>query len=452
MLAVAILAAGKGTRMKSSLPKVLQPLGGITLLERVLQSFSDLKPHQIFLIVGHQGNLVKEHLNHLSALQFVEQQPQLGTGHAVQQLLPVLKEFKGDLLVLNGDVPLLRSQTIEKLLSKHKDCSAEVTFLTSRLKNPDGYGRVFADKNNNVQRIVEDRDCNEDQKKNNLINAGIYCFNWNKLKEILPNLSSKNNQGELYITDSIKMLSHTIHVEVDDPEEISGINDRKQLADCEYVLQKKLREYWMGRGVTFIDQNSCTLSELCEFGQDVRIEPQTHFRGKCTIGDGCKIGPGTLIENSVLGNNVKIIYSVLNGAHLANNIEIGPFAHLRPNSNIAAKCKIGNFVEIKKSNIGEETKVNHLSYIGDSDLGNRVNVGAGTITANFDGKKKHRTLIGNDSKTGANSVLIAPISLGVGVTVGAGSTLNKDVPDFSLALARAKQLVKSNWRNPANNP
>ena len=450
MLAVAILAAGKGTRMKSSLPKVLQPLGGKSLIERVLGSCKGLNPNQIFLIVGHQADQIQKKLSHLSELKFVQQSPQNGTGHAVQQLIPILNGFEGDLLVLNGDVPLLRPETIDQLVKNHRISKADVTFLTARLLNPEGYGRVFADNQNKVEQIIEERDCKEDEKENKLTNAGIYCFNWNSLKRILPKLSNKNNQQELYLTDTIKMLSTSMHFEVDDPEEVSGINNRRQLAKCESILQKRLREYWMDMGVTFIDENSCTLSDSCEFGIDVEIEPQTHFRGVCKIGNDCKIGPGTLIKDSVIGNNVRVVYSVVNGSHLANDIEVGPFAHLRPEAAIANKCKIGNFVEVKKSDIGEETKINHLSYIGDSKIGRQVNIGAGTITANFDGTKKHLTIIGDDSKTGANSVFIAPITLGKGVTVGAGSTLTKDVPDYSLALARAKQIVKMNWQNQRN--
>ncbi len=445
MLAVAILAAGKGTRMKSCLPKVLQTLGSKTLIERVLETSKELKPDQIFVIVGHQGDLVKTKLSHMSGIKFVEQSPQIGTGHAIQQLLPILSEYKGDLLVLNADVPLLRIKTIEKLVANHRTHKADVTFLTARLKKPEGYGRVFANKENQVQTITEDRDCNEKEKENNLTNAGVYCFKWKSLKQILPKLSNKNEQKELYITDTIKMLTSARHVEVSESEEVSGINNREQLALCESILQERLRSYWMKKGVTFIDKNSCTISDSCVFGTDVEIEPQTHFRGKCKIGNDCKIGPGTLIKDSVIGNNVKVTFSVIESAEVGNSVEIGPFAHLRPEAFIADKCRIGNFVEIKKSLIGEETKINHLSYIGDSKLGKKVNIGAGTITANFDGKNKNQTIIGNDSKTGANSVLIAPIELGAGVTVGAGSTLTKNVPDYSLAIGRTKQFIKPNW-------
>ncbi len=447
MLAVAILAAGKGTRIKSDLPKVLQKLAGKSLIERVIKNCNGLSPEKNIVIVGHQANLVEEHLVHINGLEFIRQVPQNGTGHAVQQLIPYLQDFDGDLLVLNGDVPLLKSSTIEELVRQHRSFKAGVTLLSSRVSNPKGYGRVFADQNNNVREIIEDRDCNKEELTNNLINAGIYCFNWRQLKEILPSLSSENEQGEIYITDTIEKISVAMHLEITNSDEITGVNDRSDLSYCEDLIQKELRKYWMLNGVTFTDAQSCTLSEECRFEQDVIVEPQTHFRGNCVVGKHCRLGPGTLIQNSELGDNVVVLQSVLTSARVENNSKIGPFSHIRPDTTIGTDCKIGNFVEIKKSVLGESTKVNHLSYIGDSFLGSKVNIGAGTITANYDGTQKHRTIIGDNSKTGANSVLVAPIHIGSSVTVGAGSTLTKDVPSFSLALGRAKQFIKTNWKN-----
>ena len=448
MLAVAVLAAGKGTRMKSDLPKVLQPLAGATLVERVLASCGSLQPQRQLLIVGHQAERVEQSLAHKAGLEFVLQQPQNGTGHAVQQLLEPLADFDGDLLVLNGDVPLLREQTIALLLERHRNSGAAVTLLSARLSDPTGYGRVFADAAGAVSAIVEHRDCSDEQRRNNLTNAGIYCFNWAKLKTVLPKLSSDNDQGELYLTDTVAMLSPAMHLEVADADEINGINDRLQLAQCEAVIQERLRRHWMSEGVTFVDPASCTLSDGTRFGRDVLVEPQCHFRGNNVIGNGSHIGPGSLIENSQLGQRVEVLHSVLRDAVVADDCSIGPFAQLRPGAELAAHCRVGNFVEIKKAQIGSGSKVNHLSYIGDAELGENVNVGAGTITANYDGVNKHRTVIGSGSKTGANSVLVAPIQLGHNVTVGAGSTLTKDVPDGALALGRAKQLMKENWQQP----
>ncbi len=448
MLAVAVLAAGKGTRMKSDLPKVLQPLAGATLVERVLASCEQLQPQRRLLIVGHQAERVEQSLAHHPGLEFVLQQPQNGTGHAVQQLLEPLNGFHGDLLVLNGDVPLLRPDTLARLLSQHRSSGAAVTLLTARLADPTGYGRVFASDDGRVSAIVEHRDCSAEQRRNTLINAGIYCFNWEGLAEVLPRLSSDNDQGELYLTDTVAMLSPAMHLEVAVADEINGINDRLQLAQCEAVLQQRLREHWMREGVTFVDPASCTLSEGSRFGRDVVIEPQCHFRGTSTIGSGSRIGPGCLIEDSSVGERCQVVHAVLRQATVAADCSVGPFSQLRPGAKVAAGCHVGNFVEVKNSTLAEGVKVNHLSYIGDADLGAAVNVGAGTITANYDGVRKHRTVIGAGSKTGANSVLVAPITLGNNVTVGAGSTLTRDVPSGALALGRARQLVKENWPGP----
>ena len=452
MLAVAVLAAGKGTRMKSALPKVLQPLAGATLVERVLASCEQLQPERRLLIVGHQAELVKRQLQGLSGLEFVLQQPQNGTGHAVQQLLEPLNNFSGDLLVLNGDVPLLRPETLAALLEQHRSSGAAVTLLTARLDDPSGYGRVFADANGLVSAIVEHRDCNDQQRLNDLTNAGIYCFNWAKLAEVLPKLTTDNDQGELYLTDTVALLRPAMHREVADADEIAGINDRLQLSQCETALQERLKRHWMAEGVSFVDPASCTLSEDCRFGQDVVVEPQCHFRGSSSIGDGCRIGPGCLIEDSSLGAGVTVLYSVLRQVQVGEHCAIGPFAQLRPGTSLAEHCHVGNFVEVKNSSLANGVKVNHLSYIGDADLGAGVNVGAGTITANYDGVRKHRTVVGAGSKTGANSVLVAPLTLGENVTVGAGSTITKDVPAGSLALGRARQLVKENWSTQLNQP
>ena len=445
MLAVGVLAAGKGTRMKSALPKVLQPLAGSTLLERVLGSAANLNPQRKLLIVGHQAELVEDRLADVDGLEFVLQQPQNGTGHAVQQLLPLLKDFEGELLVLNGDVPLLRPETIDALVNRHRQSNADVTLLTARLNDPSGYGRVFADSDGRVCEIVEHRDCSEEQRGNNLTNAGIYCFNWLSLAEVLPQLSADNDQGELYLTDTVAMLPKAMHLEVADPDEVNGINNRKQLAQCEALLQQRLRDHWMAEGVTFVDPDSCTLSECCSFGRDVVIEPQTHLRGICRVGDNCRIGPGCVLENSSLGDNVDVVHSVLRSASVGSGVSVGPFAHLRPETEIGDGCRIGNFVEVKKSRIGSGSKVNHLSYIGDACLGETVNVGAGTITANYDGVRKHQTTIGSGSKTGANSVLVAPVTVGQKATIGAGSTITRDVPDGALAIGRSRQICKEGW-------
>ncbi len=445
MLAIAILAAGKGTRMKSALPKVLHELAGISLVKRVLHSCRQLNPDRCFLIVGHQAKEIEQHLEGIPDIDFVLQEPQNGTGHAVQQLIPLLNNFEGDLLILNGDVPLLKAKTVQDLIDKHKTSKASATFLSAKQSKPKGYGRVFADRDGKVNKIIEERDCSTEELENTLTNAGIYCFNWLVLRDVLPELSPKNEQSELYLTDAISKVPMAVHLETKNTEEVNGINDKSQLAECECIIQKRLRNEWMSKGVTFINPETSSLSEDCNFGIDVIIEPQTHLRGKCYIGDNCKLGPNALIDNSKLGDNVKVIYSVLNQCEVDSYSEIGPFSHLRPEAKISNGCRVGNFVEVKNSAVGEGSKVNHLSYIGDSILGRNVNIGAGTITANFDGYKKSKTVIGDFSKTGANSVLVAPILIGKEVTIGAGSTLTKNVPDSSLAIERSKQLIKENW-------
>ena len=445
MVAVAVLAAGKGTRMKSTLPKVLHSLGGRSLVERVLDGCNGLNPSRQLVIVGYQGDQVKEQLQHKIGVEFVEQREQKGTGHAIQQLLPHLQDFTGDLLVLNGDAPLLRAETLENLLKVHETHQNMATLLTAQLPDPKGYGRVFCDGNNLVKQIVEDRDCNDAQRQNHRVNGGIYCFNWPKLAEILPKLQPNNDQQEYYLTDVVHFLDRVMAVDVEDYLEISGINDRKQLANADQVLQNRVKDYWMAAGVTLINPDSITIDDTVNLASDVIIEPHSHLRGNSMIGKGSRIGPGSLIENSELGENVTVLYSVISESKIASGCRIGPYAHIRGEAQIAANCRIGNFVEVKKTTIGAKSNVAHLAYLGDAILGDRVNVGAGTITANYDGVNKHTTVIGNGTKTGANSVLVAPVSLGDNVTVAAGSVVTNNVPTDALVIARQRQRIIEDW-------
>ncbi len=446
MIAVAILAAGRGTRMKSDYPKVLHTLGGRSLVERAINSCALINPARFLVIVGYQGDLVRQALSHLDNLEFVEQSEQLGTGHAIQKLLPILTDFQGDLLVLNGDVPLLRPETINELLMTHKKHGNAATLLTAHLPNPKGYGRVFCDGQNLVTQIVEDKDCNAAQKQNHRINAGIYCFNWQKLAQVLPKLTANNSQNEYYLTEVFNYLEQVMAQDIPDYLEIVGINDRQQLAAAYDILQTRVKNAWMIKGVTMIAPDTITVDDTVELHPDVVIEPQTHLRGNTVIGAGSRIGPGTLIENSQIGDRVSILYSVVTDSVIESNTRVGPYAHLRGHATIGPGCRLGNFVEIKNTTIGAQTNVAHLSYLGDATLGEKVNIGAGTITANYDGVQKHPTSIGDRSSTGANSVLVAPINLGEDVTVAAGSVVTKDVPDDSLVIARAPQVVKSGWR------
>lgn len=446
MVAVAILAAGRGTRMKSALPKVLHTLGGRSLVERVLQSCLAISPTRRLVIVGYQAQQVKAALHSLPDLEFVEQTQQLGTGHAIQQLIPHLEGFKGDLLVLNGDVPLLRPETLKNLLQTHQQYQNAATILTAQLSNPQGYGRVFCNGQNIVQQIVEDRDCSAAQKQNRRVNAGIYCFCWADLAAVLPKLQANNDQQEYYLTDAVNLLEPAMAVDVEDEQEILGVNDREQLANTYDILQRRIKSAWMAAGVTLIDPSSITIDDTVQLHPDVVIEPQTHLRGHTVIESGSHIGPGSLIENSHIGENVTAMYSVIRNSVVHAGTEIGPYAHLRGRVEIGTGCRIGNFVELKNTKLGTHTKAAHLSYLGDATVGDRVNIGCGTITANYDGVKKHPTKIGDRSKTGANTVLVAPIALGQDVTVAAGSTLNEDVPDDCLVIARARQVVKPGWR------
>lgn len=436
--------------MKSELPKVLHSLGGRSLVERVLISCQEVAPSRRLAIVGYQAEQVKTALAKIPDLEFVEQTEQLGTGHAVQQLLPYLEGFQDDLLVLNGDVPLLRPQTLKLLIETHKKHKNAATLVTAHLPNPKGYGRVFCNGQNIIQQIVEDRDCTAAQKQNHRINAGVYCFNWPQLAKILPKLQANNDQKEYYLTDACNLIQPVMAVDVEDYEEILGINDRKQLATAYDILQERVKDKWMAAGVTLIDPSSITIDDTVQLEPDVIIEPQTHLRGNTVIKSGSKIGPGTLIENSQIGANVTVLYSVISDSAVQDGSRIGPYAHLRGHVEVGNNCRIGNFVELKNTTLGDRTNVAHLSYLGDTTAGERVNIGAGTITANYDGVKKHQTKIGDRAKTGSNSVLVAPVTLGSDVTVAAGSTVTEDVPDDSLVIARARQVVKPGWRLKTN--
>ena len=445
MLTVAILAAGKGTRMASSLPKVLHKLSGKTLIQRVLNSCSKLNPDKIFIIVGHKSKEVEDSITKNKKIHFIVQEPQKGTGHALQVLSQQIRKHEGKLLVLNGDVPLIKSETLKGLVNFHDYENADVSLITTRKKNPYGYGRVFI-KNNLIEKIVEEKDCDNKQRLNLLINSGIYCFKWKSLSKIINNLKSNNNQNEIYLTDTISLLKKSCSLEIEDKGELQGINNRVQLSKCEEIIQTLIKEEHMNKGVTFINPLSCTISEDSKIGLDVIIEANTHIRGKSRIFNNCKIGPNTFIKDTIVNENCEIINSTIFNSEIMDHVNIGPYSHIRPNCEISSNCKIGNFVEIKNSQLDEKVKVNHLSYIGDSKIGKSTNIGAGTITANFDGIKKHPTNIGKNSSIGANTVLIAPVNLGDSVTTGAGSVITKDSQSNSLAISRSKQVNIKNWK------
>jgi bifunctional UDP-N-acetylglucosamine pyrophosphorylase / glucosamine-1-phosphate N-acetyltransferase len=435
MVAIAVLAAGKGTRMKSDLPKVLHPLGGKLLVERVLAVAETLQPRRRLAIVGYRRELVREALAGVPGLEFVEQVEQLGTGHAVQQVLPHLKDFDGDFLVLNGDVPLLRPETLQKLLYVHREKGQDATILTAHIPDPTGYGRVFTDERGFLTEIIEHRDCTSVQRSNDRVNAGIYCFKWKALAEVLPKLSSDNDQGEYYLTDAVNFLKPAMVVDCDDFQEILGINDRLQLAEAYGILQKRIKDDWMRKGVSIIEPNSVTIDDTVELVADVIIEPQTHLRGNTKIGAGSRIGPGSLVEDSTIEENVAVAFSVVLGSVVNSNTTVGPYSHLRGNVTVGEGCRIGNFVELKNSTLGANTNASHLTYLGDATIGTQTNIGAGTITVNYDGKNKYKTVIGDRTRIGSNNSLVAPLTIGSGATTAAGSTIVEDVPDESLAPA-----------------
>ena len=444
MLSVAILAAGKGTRMESSIPKVLHKISGKSLLQRVIDTCVELNPDQIFVITGHKSKEVQESIPENKKIQFVIQDPQSGTGHAIQVLCKEVKKHEGNLLVLNGDVPLIKNETLKKLLNLHNSKNADVSLITTKKKSPHGYGRVFL-KGDFIERIVEEKDCDNEERLNLLINAGIYCFNWENLSKIISSLQSNNIQREIYLTDTVSLLKNSLSLEIEDHGELQGINNRIQLSKCEEIIQNSIKEKHMLNGVTFVNKASCSISDEAEIGKDVIIEANTHIRGSTKISNDCVIGPNTYIENSHVGSHCEISNSTVYDSQIMDHIKIGPYSHIRPKSKIYSYSKVGNFVEIKNSHLEEESKVNHLSYIGDSIIGRSTNIGAGTITANFDGQKKHQTKIGKNSSIGANTVFVAPINLGESVTTGAGSVITKDSKDNSLAISRTKQVNIENW-------
>jgi bifunctional UDP-N-acetylglucosamine pyrophosphorylase / glucosamine-1-phosphate N-acetyltransferase len=446
MVAIAVLAAGRGTRMKSNLPKVLHRLGGRSLLEWALESATGINPTRQIVIVGYRGDWVRESLAQRAGIEFVDQIDQLGTGHAVQQVMPLLQRFDDHLLVLNGDVPLLRPQTLKLLLDTHVQHGNAATLLTAQIPDPKGYGRVLCDGNQILKQIIEDRDCTPAQRQNRRINAGVYCFHWPRLAQVLPQLEANNDQQEYYLTDAVNFLSPVMVVDVEDYQEILGVNDRKQLAQAYTILQDRIKDHWMAAGVTLIDPASITIEPTVELQPDVVIEPQTHLRGKTVIQSGSRIGPMSLIENSQIEQDVTVFCSVIRESCIRSGTTVGPYAHLRGSVEVGSGCRIGNFVELKNTTLGKNTNVAHLSYLGDTSAGNQVNIGGGTITANYDGIQKHRTQIGDRSKTGVNNSLVAPLRIEADVTIAAGSTITENVPADSLVIARARQVVKPGWR------
>ena len=445
---VIILAAGKGTRMRSSLPKVLQPLAGQPLLGHVIATAKKLNANNIITIYGHGGAFVQQAFAHEN-IEWVEQAEQLGTGHAVQMTLPVLKN-EGMALILSGDVPCVSQDTLQRLLDASKDTGIGLVTLT--LDDATGYGRIVRE-NGQIQAIVEHKDASDEQRQIKEINTGIYCVSNAKLHEWLPRLSNNNAQGEYYLTDIVAMaLQDGMTVASVEPQlafEVEGVNDRVQLAALEREFQQFQAKQLMQQGVHLIDPSRFDLRGELQVGQDVRIDINVILEGQVTLGDGVEIGAGCVIKNTTIAAGTKVQpYSIFENAIVGENVQIGPFARLRPGAKLAAEVHIGNFVEVKNSTIGVGSKANHFTYLGDAEVGSGSNIGAGTITCNYDGANKFKTIIGDAAFIGSNSSLVAPVSIGHGATVGAGSVITRDVSDNSLAFERSKQLTKENYQRP----
>jgi len=445
-----ILAAGQGTRMRSSKPKVLHKVADRALLHHVYDTSAQLENNSIVIIYGHGGELVKQQLSELNA-DWVEQKEQLGTGHAVQQAEGYIND-DDKVLILYGDVPLLKKTTIDKLLENVAQQS--IGLLTVVLDNPTGYGRIVRDEDGSVVKIVEEKDTNAEEKLITEGNTGIIATPGNLLKQWLSKLENGNAQNEFYLTDIIEMaVNDGIQVKTNQAEsmdEVLGVNDRSQLAHLERVYQLEQAQQLMVKGVTLRDPARIDVRGTFDnVGQDIEIDINVLFEGTNTIGNNVKIGANSILKNAVIGDDVEILANcIIEDAVVGERSRIGPFARLRPMAELSSDVHIGNFVEIKKSTVAKGSKINHLSYIGDASIGSKVNVGAGTITCNYDGVNKFRTVIEDGAFIGSDTQLIAPVTVGKGATIGAGSTITKDTAEDQLTLSRAKQMSISGWQRP----
>lgn len=448
-LVTVILAAGKGTRMKSKLPKVLHKVGGKPMLEHVLDAADEAGAERNIVVTGFGGDMVRKTIG--SRAEFVEQTEQLGTGHAVQQAEPLLNEETGTVMVLCGDTPLLTGALLKKFVEAHKETGASATVLTAIMPDATGYGRIVRTPAGTVERIVEHKDATDEERKIHEVNSGIYCFEAADLFQALSQVTNDNAQGEYYLPDVLGILRDEGRkiwaVAADDYEETLGVNSRVQLAQAEKILRTRKNRELMESGVTIMDPDTTYIDSDVEVGMDTVIYPNTWLEHGTKIGECCEIGPSARFQNVKCGNNVTGQFVYAHDCEIEDGVILGQFTHIRPNTHLSKKVKIGNFIEVKNSNIGEGTKLPHLSYIGDCDMGSGVNMGCGTITVNYDGKKKYRTKVGDDAFIGCNSNLVAPVEICDNAYIGAGSTITQKVPEGELAIARARQKNIPHWHD-----
>jgi bifunctional UDP-N-acetylglucosamine pyrophosphorylase/glucosamine-1-phosphate N-acetyltransferase len=445
---VVILAAGLGTRMRSDLAKALHELAGRPLIQHVLNAAAGVEPEKIILVLGHQADKVRSAVREFRP-EIVLQAEQLGTGHAVQQAMEAISTGAGPVLVLCADTPLITSKTLQDVVDLHQKSRATITLVTAKVDNPFGYGRVVRGKSG-VMRVVEEKDATAAQKKIQEVNAGIYCFDREFLLASLRVLGKNNAQGEYYLPDTIELAKKKKHrvsaFLCRDSHEVMGVNSRFDLSQAEAILRRRINRQWMLEGVTMVDPDTVFVGNDVRVGRDVVIYPNVMIEGRTRIGDGCVIHPGTRIVNSVIAEKVIVKdCSVIEESEIASDAIVGPFAHLRPGSLIGSRARIGNFVEVKKSSIGEGSKANHLAYIGDATIGRDVNIGAGVIICNYDGYDKHPTVIEDNVFVGSDSQLVAPVKIGRGALVAAGSTITGDVPADALAISRVPQEIREEF-------
>jgi len=442
-----ILAAGEGKRMKSRKSKVVHKIFGKSLIEWIYTSVKEAGIDESIVVVGHRADQVIECMG--DRVKYAEQKEQLGTGHAVMQAEEYFKDKEGYVLILYGDTPLVTSKTLKDVIEFHENNGCSATVITAEVDDPTGYGRIIRDSNGNVIRIVEQKDASPEETAIKEINSGMYCFTIEHLVKALRMLNNDNNQGEYYITDTIGILVEMGQkvgaLKLSDSREILGINDRVQLFEASEIIKARIMERHMRSGVTIIDPASTYIDEGVEIGIDTVIYPGTILEGNTRIGEDCIIGPDSRLVNAVIGDGTEVNHSVILDSSVGNNTHVGPFAYIRPGSSIGDKVKIGDFVEVKKAIINDKTKISHLTYIGDAQVGRNVNIGCGVVTVNYDGKKKHKTIIGDNAFVGCNVNLVAPVVVENDTYIAAGSTITDDVPQNSLAIARERQTIKDGW-------